>query len=74
MGKGYYIVGAVLLGVGAYFLYNKIKKGNASFNFRNEYVSESEAGSHLEPPMEATSNTPPFVTPPFVTPPFVPTV
>jgi hypothetical protein len=66
MGKGYYIVGAVLLGVGAYFLYSKIKKGNLTFNLRNEYVAESEAGSHLEPPMETTSNTPPIATPPFV--------
>jgi hypothetical protein len=56
MGKGYYIVGAVLLGVGAYFLYNKVKKGNLTFNLRNEYVAESEAGSHLEPPMETPIN------------------
>jgi hypothetical protein len=66
MGKGYYIVGAVLLGVGAYFLYNKIKKGNLTFNLRNEYVAEMEEGSHLQPPMEATINTPPLATPPFV--------
>ena len=52
MGKGYYIVGAVLLGVGAYFLYNKIKNGNVTFNFRSEDIMEAEAGSHLEPPME----------------------
>lgn len=52
MGKGYYIVGAVLLGVGGYFLYNKIKNGNVTFNFRNEDIAESELGSHLEPPME----------------------
>jgi hypothetical protein len=66
MGKGYYIVGAVLLGVGAYFLYNKIKNGNLSFNLRNEYVAETEDGSHLEPPMETKPTTPPFATPPFV--------
>jgi hypothetical protein len=66
MGKGYYIVGAVLLGVGAYFLYNKIKNGNVSFNFRNDYVAETEDGSHLEPPMETTPTNPPFATPPFV--------
>lgn len=67
MGKGYYIVGAVLLGVGAYFLYNKIKNGNLSFNLRNEYFAETEDGSHLEPPMEATNNIPSGATPPFVT-------
>jgi hypothetical protein len=61
MGKGYYIVGTVLLGIGAYFLYNKIKNGNVSFNFRNESVAETEDGSHLEPPMETTSNTPPII-------------
>lgn len=66
MTKGYYIVGAVLLGVGAYFLYDKIKNGNVSFNFRNDYVAEREAGSHLEPPMETTSNSPPIATPTFV--------
>jgi hypothetical protein len=52
MGKGYYIVGALLLGVGGYFLYNKIKNGNVTFNFRSEDMPESELGSHLEPPME----------------------
>lgn len=67
MTKGYYIVGAVLLGVGAYFLYNKIKNGNVSFNFRDDYVAETEDGSHLEPPMEATTNIPSGATPPFVT-------
>ncbi len=66
MGRGYYIVGAVLLGVGGYLLYNKIKNGNVSFNFRNEGVAETEDGSHLEPPMETTSNTPPIATPPFI--------
>jgi hypothetical protein len=66
MTKGYYIVGAVLLGVGAYFLYNKIKNGNISFNFRDDYVAETEDGSHLEPPMEATINIPSGATPPFV--------
>lgn len=52
MGKGYYIVGALLIGVGGYLLYNKIKGGNLSFNFRNEDIGEADAGSHLEPPME----------------------
>ena len=52
MGKGYYIVGALLIGVGGYLLYNKIKAGNLSFNFRNEDIAEADAGSHLEPPME----------------------
>jgi hypothetical protein len=66
MGKGYYIVGALLLGVGTYFLYNKIKNGNITFNFRNDYVAESEAGSHLEPPMETPTNIPPIATPPFI--------
>ena len=66
MKKGYYIVGAVLLGVGVYFLYNKIKKGNVSFNFRNEDVAEAEAGSHLEPPMEVPTDIPPIATPPLV--------
>jgi hypothetical protein len=66
MGKGYYIVGSVLLGVGLYFLYNKIKNGNVSFNFRNEDVAEAEAGSHLQPPMEASSTIPNLATPPLV--------
>jgi hypothetical protein len=66
MGKGYYIVGTVLLGVGAYFLYNKIKNGNLKFNFRNDYVSETEAGSHLDPPMESTTDIPSIATPPFI--------
>jgi hypothetical protein len=66
MGKGYYIVGTVLLGVGAYFLYNKIKNGNVKFNFRNDYVSEAEEGSHLDPPMESTTDIPSTATPPFI--------
>jgi hypothetical protein len=66
MTKAYYIVGTLLLGLGAYFLYNKIKNGNMSFNFRNEDIAEAEAGSHLEPPMEATTNIPSGATPPFV--------
>ena len=66
MGKGYYIVGAVLLGLGGYFLYSKIKNGNLTFNFKNEYVSDYKAGSHLEPPMETPTNIPTNATPPFV--------
>jgi hypothetical protein len=62
MGKGYYIVGALLLGLGGYFLYNKIKNGNVTFNFKSESVAEAEAGSHLEPPMEV----PDLATPPIV--------
>ena len=63
---GYYIVGVVLLGVGAYLLYNKIKNGNLSFNFKSNYIAETEDGSHLEPPMETTNTYPPLATPPFV--------
>ena len=66
MGKGYYIVGALLLGLGGYFLYNKIKNGNVTFNFKSEGVAEAEVGSHLEPPMETPTNIPPSVTPPFI--------
>ena len=66
MGKGYYIVGALLLGLGGYFLYNKIKNGNVTFNFKNEYIAEVESGSHLAPPMETPTNIPPNATPPFV--------
>jgi hypothetical protein len=69
MGKGYYIVGALLIGVGGYFLYNKIKNGNVTFNFRNEDVAQAEDGSHLGFPMET-----PITIPPTATPPFVPTV
>lgn len=65
MGKGYYIVGAVLLGVGAYLLYNKIRNGNSTFSFRDMYVEEKEEGSHLEPPMQISNNIPPIATPPF---------
>jgi hypothetical protein len=62
MGKGYYIVGAVLLGVGAYLLYNKIKNGNLSFNPKSDDTEPLQDGSHLEPPMEI----PPLATPPLV--------
>ena len=59
MTKGYYIVGAVLIGIGGYFLYSKIKKGNSEFNFISEDIPEAELGSNLEPPMEVpTSSTP----------------
>jgi hypothetical protein len=66
MGKGYYIVGALLLGVGGYLLYNKIRNGNSTFNFRDVFVEEKEEGSHLDPPIKTTINTPPIATPPFV--------
>jgi hypothetical protein len=52
MSKGYYIVGFVLVGVGVYLLYNKIKIGNVNFNIRSEDVAQEEEGSHLNPPME----------------------
>jgi|694.fasta_scaffold00162_106 hypothetical protein len=53
MGKGYYIVGAVLIGFGAFLLYNKIKSGNVNFNTRSQDdIVEAEDGSHLIPPME----------------------
>ena len=59
MTKGYYIAGAVLVGIAGYFLYNKIKKGNSYFNFINEDIPEEESGYNLEPPMEVpTSSTP----------------
>jgi hypothetical protein len=63
MGKGYYIIGAVLIGVGAFLLYNKIKNGNVNFNTRNEdNVTQLEEGSHLNLPMEV----PDLATPTFV--------
>ncbi len=62
MQKGYYIVGAVLLGVGAYLLYNKIRNGNLSFNPKSDYTEVPQDGSHLEPPLEV----PPLATPPLV--------
>jgi len=53
MGKGYYIVGAVLLGVGAYLLYSKIKNGNLTYNFKSQDdIVQSQDGSHLSPPMQ----------------------
>jgi hypothetical protein len=53
MGKGYYIVGAVLIGFGAFLLYNKIKSGNVNFNTRSQDdIVEAEEGSHLTSPME----------------------
>jgi hypothetical protein len=62
MAKGYYIVGAVLLGVGVYFLYSKIKNGNISFNPKNDDTEVPQDGSHLDPPLEV----PPLATPPIV--------
>lgn len=67
MGKGYYIVGSVLLGVGIYLLYSKIKNGNVNYNVKNDGdVAQSEDGSHLSPPMEAPTSIPPLATPPIV--------
>jgi hypothetical protein len=66
MGKGYYIVGTVLLGVGAFFLYTKIKNGNVNFNIRNENIAKSEDGSHLNPPKEAEIKIPSLATQPIV--------
>jgi hypothetical protein len=62
MKKGFYIVGALLLGLGTYYLYNKIKSGNVSFNFRNDETNEEDLGVNLAPPMEV----PPLATPPLV--------
>lgn len=55
MKKIYYIIGTLAIGLGGYFLYEKIKNGNVSFNFKNEAVAENELGSHLEPPIEIPS-------------------
>jgi len=63
MNKGYYILGSVLLGIGAYMLYNKIKNGNSSFNFKSQdTITESEEGTHLNPPNQV----PDLATPPLV--------
>lgn len=62
MSKGYYIVGALLLGLGGYYLYNKIKSGNVAFNFSDESVAEQDLEDNLAPPMEV----PPLATPPLV--------
>jgi hypothetical protein len=62
MTKAYYIVGALMLGLGTYYLYNKIKDGNVAFNFRDEEVAENELEDNLAPPMEV----PPLATPPLV--------
>ena len=62
MKKGYFIVGTVLLGVGVYLLYNKIKNGNISFNPISDNYEPEKEGSHLEPPTEIPSlATPPIV-------------
>ena len=67
MGKGYYIVGSVLVGVGLYLLYNKIKNGGINFNLRGQdEVTQAEDGSHLNPPMEVPPTIPPLATPPIV--------
>jgi hypothetical protein len=62
MGKSYYIVGGLLIGVGVFLLFNRIKKGNLKLNNSNASIIKNENGSHLEPPIEV----PPFATPPFV--------
>lgn len=62
MTKAYYIVGALLLGLGSYYLYNKIKSGNITFNDLNEIVPDDGVGVNLEPPMEV----PDLATPPIV--------
>lgn len=62
MKKGYYIIGALLFGLGTYYLYNKIRNGNVVFNFRDEDVRENELGANLAPPMEV----PPLATPKLV--------
>lgn len=67
MKKGYYIVGVVLLGVGAYLLYTKIKNGNSGFITGNgDSLAETEEGGHLNPPMEAQPTIPPLATLPIV--------
>jgi len=67
MGKGYYIVGSVLVGVGLYLLYNKIKNGGMNFNLRSQdEVAQAEDGSHLNPPMEVPPTIPPLATPTIV--------
>lgn len=67
MKKGYYIVGSVLLGVGAYLLYTKIKKGNTIFNTKNEdNFAQTEDGSHLNPPKETSPTIPSLATPTIV--------
>lgn len=62
MTRAYYIVGALLLGLGSYYLYNKIKSGNIQFNELNESVPDDGVGINLEPPMEV----PDLATPPIV--------
>jgi hypothetical protein len=55
MGKGYYIVGLVLIGVGGYLLFNKIKSGDVRLNNINQDVPNQELGDHLKPPIEVTN-------------------
>jgi hypothetical protein len=60
MKKSYYIIGGILFGIGAFVLFNKIKKGNLKLNTYNEILVKNE--NNLEPPMEAPSlATPTFV-------------
>ena len=62
MTRVYYIVGALFIGLGSYYLYNKIKSGNIEFNDLNEIVPDDGVGVNLEPPMEVTDlATPPIV-------------
>ena len=66
MKKVYFVLGAVLLGLGGYLLYNKIKNGNLNYNIRNEdNIAQAEDASHLTPPMEVPI-TPPLATPKIV--------
>lgn len=67
MKKSYYIIGALLFGVGAFFLYKKIKNANVNVNSRSQdIIAEYEDGSHLNPPNEVPPTIPTLATPPIV--------
>ena len=56
--KFYFILGSVLVGVGGYLLYNKVKNANVDFNTRNEdNIVQADIGSNLSSPMEVPSTT-----------------
>ena len=57
MAKNIFIISGILLGVGGYFLYRKVKKGKsyADMQTKNQIKSSGEA---------------PYKTSPFATPPF----
>ena len=56
MVKIYFILGSVLVGVGGYLLYNKVKNANIDFNTRNEdNIAQADVGSNLSSPMEVPS-------------------